>query len=190
VSAPQAEGQPAQRAPFQPLAPAVAVALAYGAGALIWLAVGQQFNVGRWLALHLFTLGVLSNLVMAMADHFARTLLHSPVGHGPRSRFILLNLGAVLVLAGLPTGQRMAVYLGPMVRGRSPARRTAMRERLQRHSAFRVIAFNAGLVLIVIAAITRHAASQPGSLVGWLLIALAVASSLWPLVPLAERGSR
>jgi nitrite reductase (NO-forming) len=423
VSAHQAEGQPAQRAPFQPLAPAVAVALVYGAGALIWLAVGQQFNVSRWLALHLFTLGVLSNLVMAMADHFARTLLHSPVGHGPRSRLVLLNLGAVLVLAGLPTGQRAAVgagatlatvavtwlyvdlrrlrrrsltgrfsfvvrgyeracgafihgallgllmgtgvlagqwygaarlahlhinllgwggltllativffgptmlrrriepgaehvaahalrwgsvglsvatlallltgagspfgvwarliagaglatyaaaatsiwlpvarvamqdereraggrgsssferrviplagfwfavvawgdavvaltgawrfldalgaalllgglvqailvtlvYLGPMVRGRSPARRAAMRERLQRHSALRVIAFNAGLVLILMAAITRHAASQPGSLVGWLLIAVAVASSLWPLVPLAERGSR
>jgi hypothetical protein len=104
--------QPARRAPFQPLAPAVMAALMYGVVALLWLAVGQQFNMSRWLALHLFTLGVLSNLVMAMADHFARTLLHSEVGHGPRSRLVLLNVGVLLVLIGLPTGQPVSVGAG------------------------------------------------------------------------------
>jgi hypothetical protein len=406
--------QPARRAPFQPLAPAVMAALMYGVVALLWLAVGQQFNMSRWLALHLFTLGVLSNLVMAMADHFARTLLHSEVGHGPRSRLVLLNVGVLLVLIGLPTGQPVSVgagatlasaavtwlyvdlrrqrrasltgrfafvvrgyeracgafihgallgllmgtgilggqwygaarlahlhvnllgwggltllativffgptmlrrriepaaeevaaralkwasvglsvatlallltgagsplavwarvvagaglvtyataatsiwlpvvrvalrasdsferrvlpsaagwfmlvtwgdavvvlvgawrfldalgaalllggllqailvalvYLGPMLRGRSPQHRAAVRERLQRLAGIRVISFNAGLVLVVVAAIARHPTGRPVSLLGWLLIAVALASSLWPLVPLTEGASR
>jgi nitrite reductase (NO-forming) len=407
VSAQQPAGQPARQAPFQPLAPAVTVALLYGVAALVWLAIREQFDVSRWLALHLFTLGVLSNLVMALADHFARTLLHSQVGHGPRSRLVLLNIGVLSVLVGLPTGQRVAVgagatlataavtwlyadvrrqrrrsltsrfafvvrgyeracgafihgallgllmgtgllggqwygaarlahlhvnllgwggltllativffgptmlrrriepgaeevaaralkwasvglsaatlallltglgspwaiwarlaagaglvvyaaaatsiwlpvarvagsasdsferrvlpvaagwyllvtwgdavvvlagawrfldalgaallvggllqailvalvYLGPMLRGRSPAHRAAMRERLQRYSTIRAIALNAGLILIIVATIMRDPAIQAASVAGWLLIAVAVVSSLWPLVP-------
>ena len=101
--------------PLRRLAPAVTVAACYGAAVLLWFAFGRSVIPGRWLAVHLFTLGVLSNVVLALSDHFARTLLHSRSGHGPATRLVLLNGGVALVLAGLPTGWAVLLATGATV---------------------------------------------------------------------------
>lgn len=54
---------------------------------------------GRWLAVHLFTAGVLTNLIATLAPHFAATLLHATERRGATARLVLLNLGAVLLVA-------------------------------------------------------------------------------------------
>ncbi len=102
---------PLGRSPFGDAVPAVVTALAYGAVALVWIAVGPAFPGGRWFAVHVFTLGVLTNVVLAFSQHFARTLTRAP-GVAPRWPLPVLNLGIVLVLVGLPAGQRWSVALG------------------------------------------------------------------------------
>jgi nitrite reductase (NO-forming) len=88
------------------------IAVFYGVVALVWLAAGRGIIPGRWFGVHVFTLGVLSNLVMAFTDHFARTLLHSDVARGPAYRLVLLNAGVLLVILGLPSGFPVLVGVG------------------------------------------------------------------------------
>ncbi len=97
------------RPPLRALAPVVTAAVVYGVAALAWLALGPALPGGRWMAVHLFTLGTMTNLVAAMTDHFARTLTKVE-GDGRRGwRLGLLNAGIVLVLVSLP--QRWPVVL-------------------------------------------------------------------------------
>jgi hypothetical protein len=85
------------------LRPVVAVVGLYVVGALLWIALGDALPGGRWFAVHLFTLGILSNLIVALTHHFAQTLLHAP-GGGPRTaRFVLLNAGVLLMLVFPPS---------------------------------------------------------------------------------------
>ncbi|MEX0657569.1 MAG: hypothetical protein WD080_00380, partial [Egibacteraceae bacterium] len=74
------------------------------AAAIVWVGVGDALPGGRWAAVHLFTLGVVSNLVVALTHHFAQTVLHTPARSARHGRFLLLNAGVVLLVAGLPTG--------------------------------------------------------------------------------------
>ena len=96
------------RSPFGMAAPSIAAALVHGLAALSWVVAGDVLPGGRWLAVHLFTLGVLSNLVLAFTEHFGRTLTRQP---DERSRWqpVATNLAVVMVLVGLPTGTRWAV---------------------------------------------------------------------------------
>lgn len=103
---------PSRRPPLRGLAPTVAVAAVYAAAAVTLLAVGPAQLPGRWLTLHLFTLGVLSNLVLAMTDHFARTLLHTGAGHGHAGRLAVHNAGVLLVLGGLSVDAVILVAIG------------------------------------------------------------------------------
>jgi len=89
-------------APFASLGPVLAIAAMYAVGVFIWMSLGDHVPGGRWFAVHLFTLGVLSNLVVALSHHFTSTLLNVPSPGGQRGRFLLVNLGAVGVLAGFP----------------------------------------------------------------------------------------
>ena len=54
----------------------------------------------EWLAVHLFTLGVVTNLILALSDHFARTLTRQP-GDAPIAELIAANVGAVAVFIGV-----------------------------------------------------------------------------------------
>ncbi|HEX9766044.1 MAG TPA: hypothetical protein VGA36_04720 [Nitriliruptorales bacterium] len=102
------------RSPFGPLAPALTVAAAYVAASLTWVVAGAQLPGGRWLAVHLFTLGLLTNLILAFAEHFGRTLTRTP-GSMPAWQLPVVNVGIVATLAGLPGGQRWLTGTGAMI---------------------------------------------------------------------------
>lgn len=97
------------RAPLAALRPALAAVGLYACAVLAWAAL--PLPGGRWLAVHLFTLGVLTNLLVALTAHFAGTLLHAP-GRPDRARLALLNAGALALLIGLPNGWRWSVAAG------------------------------------------------------------------------------
>lgn len=98
--------------PFADVRPAVGVAALYLLGVVVWIAAGAALPGGRWLAVHLFTLGVLSNLVLALTSHFASTLLHQPADARSGARLLLFNAGAVAVLAGVPTRNSWLLVAG------------------------------------------------------------------------------
>lgn len=101
-----------RRSPFAAVRPAVVIAGAYAAALAVWMVAGDALPGGRWFAVHLFTLGVLSNLVMAMTQHFAETLLHQPGSSGAGRRTALFNAGALAVLVGMPAGTPWLVACG------------------------------------------------------------------------------
>jgi nitrite reductase (NO-forming) len=81
--------------------------------AAAWGLAGPVLPGGRWLAVHLLTLGVLTNLLVGLMPFFARTVLHAPLDDsGADLRLALLNGGAIVLLVGLPTGATWAVALG------------------------------------------------------------------------------
>lgn len=90
------------------------VAAVYALATMLWIVAGARLPGGRWLAIHLFTLGVLTNLVLALSDHFARTLTHQD-GGAPRWQPAVLNTGVVAVLWGIPAAERWSVALGATV---------------------------------------------------------------------------
>lgn len=86
-------------APFGHLRPAVALSAGYGVAILVWLAAGDALPGGRWFTVHLFTLGVLSTLVLALTHHFAATLTKTARGGAPGARLALFTVGTLGVLA-------------------------------------------------------------------------------------------
>lgn len=87
--------------PFGAAAPSIVAAVAYALALLLWLAVGDALPGGRTFAVHLFTLGVLTNLVLTFSEHFTRTVTRTP---GERAWWwpIVTNVAIVAVLVGLP----------------------------------------------------------------------------------------
>lgn len=96
------------------MAPTIIVAIAYGVAALTWVVAGAALPGGRWLAVHLFTLGVLTNLVLAFSEHFGRTLTRTPAER-IRWQVPVANAGILLVLVGLPNGAHWATATGGSV---------------------------------------------------------------------------
>lgn len=100
--------------PFGSLRPAIVLAAAYALATAVWMVAGRVLPGGRWLAIHLFTLGVVTNLVLSLSQHFARSLTQQrgPVG---RTELIGANVGTAMVLWGMPAGARWAVATGAAV---------------------------------------------------------------------------
>lgn len=67
-------------------------------------AVYPIFPDYRWLLIHLFTLGALTNSVMLWSQHLTEKFLHQPLPETSRPwqvrRFAILNFGVVLILIG------------------------------------------------------------------------------------------
>jgi len=80
----------------------------------VWVSAGVGLPGGRWLAVHLFTLGVVTNLVLGLSDHFSRALTHQP-GAMPWWQLALTNVGALAVLWGIPAAARWSVATGATV---------------------------------------------------------------------------
>ena len=114
VRRPGAPDRGRQRSPFAVVGPTVGVAVGYGVTVAAWIVAGDRLPGGRWLAVHLFTLGVLTNVVIAFSQHFGQTVTRTA-----RQRWrwqpVLLNLGVVLVLVGIPTATSWATGLGATV---------------------------------------------------------------------------
>ena len=66
----------------------------------MWVASGTDLPGGRWLAVHLFTLGVVTNLILAFSDHFARALTRQP-GDAPALQLVVANVGILAVFVGV-----------------------------------------------------------------------------------------
>ncbi len=98
--------------PFAGTVPVIVVAAGYGAAAVVWVVAGGALPGGRWLAVHLFTLGVVSNLILGFSDHFARTLTRAGTDRPNRWAWAGLNVGVLLVLVGLPAGWTWMVGVG------------------------------------------------------------------------------
>lgn len=107
-------GRPLGRSPFGAAAPSILAALAYLVALFVWLAVGDRLPGGRWFAVHLFTLGVLTNLILTFSEHFARTLTRTP---GERAAWwpLVTNAGILAVLTGRAAGDRWSLAAGSVV---------------------------------------------------------------------------
>lgn len=91
---------PRRRSPFAAAAPSITIALVYAALAGLYLAAGSALPGDRWAAVHLFTLGVLTNLILVFSEHFGRTVTRTA---GERAAWwpIVTNVGIVAVLIGV-----------------------------------------------------------------------------------------
>lgn len=94
--------------------PAMGFAVAFGVAVAVWVVVGDRLPGGRWLAVHLFTLGVLTNVIVTFSQHFGRTVTRAPevpvLWHT-----VVLNVGVVLVLVGIPTGTHWSTAVGATI---------------------------------------------------------------------------
>jgi hypothetical protein len=99
--------------PFVEVRADVLIALALAAVAIVWASVGGLPG-GRWLSVHLFTLGVLTPLIVAFSHHQATSLLRIP-GRGRRWLRLALVGGAVLLAAGIATSSTPAIAAGATV---------------------------------------------------------------------------
>lgn len=94
----------------------MAVSAAYGIAALVWAVAGAALPGDRWLALHLFTLGTLTNAVSSLSLHFGQTLMHARPDHEPElARLAGRNIGVLAVLVGVAQGWSAAVAVGSTV---------------------------------------------------------------------------
>ncbi|MBY5163937.1 hypothetical protein [Salsipaludibacter albus] len=90
-------------------------ALVFAALALVWLVGGDRLPGGRWLAVHLLTLGVVSNLVLGFSRHFAETLTRVPAGAAPYSQLVGFNSGVATVMVGMVAARPVVVGIGATV---------------------------------------------------------------------------
>jgi len=97
--------------PFRHLRSVAAAATGYALACAIWLVFGTDLPGGRWFAVHLFTLGVVTNLILGLTDHFSRTLTHQP-GAMPRWQLPAVNVGIIALLWGIPDGRTWLVAAG------------------------------------------------------------------------------
>ncbi len=108
--------QPSRRSPFSSTTLNVLAAAAFAVAAVVWLAAGARLPGGRWLAVHLFTLGVLSNAVWGFSRHFAHRLTAPPASDRLRAPLVVVfNLGVVVMLTGVAQGVTLAIGVGATV---------------------------------------------------------------------------
>lgn len=108
VAAPARTSRPGS--PFSDVQPDVGIALGGLLMVVLWIGV-DGLPGGRWLAVHLFTLGIVTPLIVAFSQHQAETVLRVP----PRSRTAIrsgLVGGALLLAAGMAFGWTPAIAVG------------------------------------------------------------------------------
>jgi hypothetical protein len=100
--------------PFGRLRAVALIAAVYAAALVGWFAFGRGLPGGRWLGVHLFTLGIVTNLILALSDHFARTLTHQG-GERATWHLVLTNAGILALLLGIPNGIDVVVAVGATI---------------------------------------------------------------------------
>lgn len=83
-----------------------AVVLAYLAAAVVAIPVHAAGDAGRWLPVHLFLLGAVTNAVVIWTGHFTATLLRAPrpSGRAAAWRMAGLNVAVIALLIGVTGG--------------------------------------------------------------------------------------
>lgn len=119
--------------PFAHLRKVAAVVGMYLVALIAWLVAGGRWPGGRWFGVHLSTLGVVTNLILALSDHFARTLTHHG-GRASRWQLPVANVGIAAVLWGVPNGDTWVVAAGATILLAEVMRSYAVLRRLRRRS--------------------------------------------------------
>ena len=102
--------------PFAATGPSVVVAVGYAVACLVWLVAGDRLPGGRWIVVHIFTLGVLTVLIWSFSQHFAaRFTSTAPPTHGRRTQ-ALLTVALAIAIASMLTGRAIEAHL-PLVLG-------------------------------------------------------------------------
>src|SRR5688500_11194509 len=96
--------------PFGPVTSALVTSAAFAIVAAV-AGVAQVLPGGRWPVVHLFTLGVMTNLVVAFSQQFAQAVTGGQ-RRLPRGFLLWLNGAAGLVVVGPPIGWRWALATG------------------------------------------------------------------------------
>ena len=95
--------------------PALVSAVIFGVAALVWLLAGRWLPGERWVVVHLFTLGVLTTLIVAFTRHFSSSFTGQGAPKRVRSRLVVavvLDLSVVALLVGRLTHGRALLALG------------------------------------------------------------------------------
>lgn len=163
--------RPLGRSPFADTAPSIVAAMLYAGAAMVWVVAGASLPGGRWLAVHLFTLGVLTNVVLGFSQHFGRTLTRT-AAQPWNWALPVANAGVLMVLVGLPGGWPWAVGGGATV---VTAVVVASYARLR---GMRKAALGARFVWIVRIYERAHSAFIHGALLG-LLLGVGVFKGSW-----------
>ncbi|MEX2548987.1 MAG: hypothetical protein WD638_02065 [Nitriliruptoraceae bacterium] len=102
--------------PFAATAPAVIASVAFAIACLIWLVAGERLPGGRWIVVHIFTLGVLTTAIWGFSLHlaarFTGTAAHAP---GLRTRgvlAVLLSASIISMLTGRAGGLHLPLVVG------------------------------------------------------------------------------
>ncbi len=99
--------------PFAGVAPSLVLAGAWFGAAVVWGVTGALPG-GRWAVVHLFTLGVLTNLLVGFTQHFGRSITRHDAALGTGA-VLLLNLGAIGTVAGMLAGLPALLAVGALV---------------------------------------------------------------------------
>lgn len=100
------------RGPFATVTPALLIAACWLAAAAVW-GVAGTLPGGQWTVVHLFTLGVLTTVLVAFTQHFARSLTRHDAALG-WWHLMTLTVGVGGTLVGMVTGTRVLLLLGAM----------------------------------------------------------------------------
>lgn len=102
---------PTGRNPFTRLRAVVGVVTVYALALIAWIVAERRWPGGDWFGVHVFTLGILTNLVLALSNHFSRTLAHAR-DVSPRWQVAITNAGIVALLWGIPARNDWAIGVG------------------------------------------------------------------------------
>ncbi|TDQ53141.1 multicopper oxidase domain-containing protein [Actinorugispora endophytica] len=91
-----------------------AVVLAWLALTAVAVAVGGSFGLPRWLLIHLFLLGAVTNAIVTWSEQFATTLgrLPEPGRRRTAARLAALNAGVAAVVLGVVLGRPVVAVCG------------------------------------------------------------------------------
>ena len=103
---------------FTPTRPGVVVAIGFGLACLAWLLAGDRLPGGRWIVVHIFTLGVLTTLIWTFSRHLAATLTATTNSLPTRAtaRWLSAALGGsvIVMLGGRAFDVHVLVVLGSL----------------------------------------------------------------------------
>lgn len=154
--------------------------MAFAIAAAVWVVAGADLPGGRWLAVHLFTIGVLSNVILAFTHHFTDTLTKVPADDTHGRWVLVFNLGALAVMAGMVRSWAVVVAIGATV-----ATAAVMGNHLRLRRARRQ-ALGARFAWIVRSYERAHGAFVHGAILGGLLGAGALAGPWYPAARIAH----